>query len=227
MTDALNDRPIRVLVVDDHQIMRDGLQQVLEASGEFKVVGHAGDGPTAVSMAGNLRPEVIIMDVMMPGMSGVDACREIMGALPETKVIILTAASAEDAAIDALAAGAKGYLEKYSGKEHLLAAVREVASGEYRVPPDVLQRVFAEIRSEPKAGERSGYDRLTLREREILELFAKGSSYAEIAQKRGNRPLTIRNAVYSIRDKLGVQSMQGLVVWAVRNGLLDDDSDEE
>ena len=120
----------RVMVVDDHEIMRDGLREVIQRAGDFEVVGQAGDGEAAVRVAQSLKPDVIIMDVMMPLKNGIDACREITEMLPDTKVLMLTASAEEDAVMEAVAAGATGYLQKYSGKERLLRAVRDVAEGE-------------------------------------------------------------------------------------------------
>lgn len=215
------DGRIRVMLVDDHEIMRDGLREVLERQGDFEVVGQAQDGMAAVRDAEHLRPDVIIMDVMMPVKNGIDACREITEELPDTRVLILTASGEEGAVMEAVAAGATGFLQKYSGKEKLLSTVRDVAKGEYSLPGDVIRRVFEEIRqgNEPRMASELG--RLTDREREILTLFAQGQSYAKIAERRGNQPVTIRNAVYGIQDKLGIETKQELVVWAVRNGLLD------
>ena len=216
------DRQTRVMLVDDHEIMRDGLREVLQRAGDFEVVGEAGDGAAAVRVAQNLNPDVIVMDVMMPLKNGIDACREIIEMLPGTKVLMLTAASEEDAVMEAVAAGATGYLQKYSGKDRLLNTVRDVAQGEYRLPADVIRRVFAEIRGTAQSKADTGVRRLTAREREILTLFAQGLSYAKIAETRGIQPVTIRNAIYGIQNKLGIETKQGLVVWAVRSGLLDD-----
>ena len=212
----------RVMLVDDHEIMRDGLREVLQRSGNFEVVGQAGDGVSAVSMAQELKPDVIVMDVMMPLKNGIDACREITEMLPDTRVLILTASAEEDAVMEAVAAGATGFLQKYSGKEKLLDTMRDVADGEYRIPGDVIRSVFAGIRSAAGQRKADGPGVLTERDREILTLFAQGLSYAEIAEVRKNQPLTIRNAIYNIQDKLGIETKQELVVWAVRNGLLDD-----
>lgn len=216
-----SDNKPTVLVVDDHEIMRDGLSEVLQASGDFRVVGQAGDGDSAVLLAQQLRPDVILMDVMMPGKNGIEACRETTTALPDTKVLILTASSDEDAVIEAVAAGATGYLQKYSGKETLLTTLRGVAEGEYRIPGAVIRSVFEGIKTAANRQQGREFARLTQREREILTLFAQGLSYREIAAVRNNKPLTIRNAIYGIQDKLGIDTKQGLVVWAVRNGLLD------
>ena len=212
----------RVMLVDDHEIMRDGLREVLERSGDFEVVGEARDGVSAVRVAQELRPDLIIMDVMMPLKNGIDACREITEMLPDTRVLILTAATQDDAVMEAIAAGATGYLQKYSGKEQLLSTVRDVAKGEYRIPRDIMRNVFAGVRSAAEERRAQELNRLTQREREILSLFAQGLTYLEIAEARSNQPVTIRNAIYTIQDKLGIDTMRGLVVWAVRHGLLDD-----
>ncbi len=212
----------RVMLVDDHEIMRDGLREVLERSGDFEVVGHAGDGMAAVRVAQQLKPDVIIMDIIMPLKNGIDACREITEMLPETRVLMLTASGEEDAVMEAVAAGATGYLQKYSGKEKLLRTVRDVAEGEYRIPGDVIRQVFAGIRQAENQRKANEAGMLTEREREILAMFAQGLSYSKIAQVRGNQPVTVRNSIYSIQDKLGIKTKQELVVWAVRNGLLDD-----
>ena len=137
-------------------------------------------------------------------------------------MLILTAAMEEDAVVEAIAAGATGYLQKYSGKKDLLRTVRDVAAGEYHIPADTMRRVFAEIRASAQREKKSDPGRLTQREREILALFAQGLSYAKIADVRCNQPVTIRNTIYGIQDKLGIETKQGLVVWAVRNGLLDE-----
>ena len=213
---------IKVLLADDHSVMRDGLRLMLEGSGEFTVVGHARDGEEAVRAAVELSPDVVVMDVMMPNKDGVEACREIMEISPGTRVVMLTASTEEDAVIEAVAAGATGYLQKVSGMERLLATVRDVAAGELRVPADVTRRVFAGIRDAAKKGGGSGLSGLTQRELAIVTQFSRGMSYGEIAESRGIKPVTVRNAIYNIQGKLYAHSKQELVVWAVRNGLLDD-----
>ena len=211
---------IRVLLVDDHSIMREGLQSMLEQSEEFEVAGVAGDGEEAVSAAAELSPDVVVMDVMMPGKDGVEACRDIMESAPGTRVVMLTASTEEDAVIEAVAAGATGYLQKVSGMDRLLSTLKLVAAGEMPVPPEVVRRVFARIRREAKAEE--ARNELTEREKEVLALFSQGMSYTAIAEARGVKVVTIRNALYSIQSKLGLGTKQEIVVWAVRNGLLDD-----
>ena len=213
---------IGVMVVDDHPIMRTGLRDALGASGRFEVVGQAGDGDEAVRTAEELRPEVIVMDVIMPNKDGIDACREIMELLPDTRVLMLTASTEIDAVIEAVAAGATGYLQKYSRPEELVEAVLDVAAGRFRISEQATHEVFAMIRNERQLASRRPSDKLTELERETLTLFASGKSYTEIAESRGNSTVTVRNTLYRIQDKLGVKTKQELVIWAVRNGLLDD-----
>ena len=152
----LSTERIKVMLADDHPIMRDGLRDALEGEGDFEVVGVAGDGVEAVSMAQSVAPEVIVMDVMMPNKDGVDACREIMELLPDTRVLMLTASTTEDAVVEAIAAGATGYLQKDSGPEELAEAIREVAQGRLRIPDKAIRRVFALIRGQPGAHRESG-----------------------------------------------------------------------
>ena len=213
---------IKVMVVDDHPIVRNGLRDVLEASGRFEVVGQAEDGDEAVRTAQRTVPQVIVMDVIMPNKDGIDACREIMELLPDTRVLMLTASGEMDAVIEAVAAGATGYLQKYSQPEELVEAVLDVAEGRLRLPDKVVREVFALVRRDREDTSNRALDRLTALERETLTMFASGRSYSEIAEARGNSAVTVRNTLYRIQDKLGVKSKQELVIWAVRNGLLDD-----
>ena len=169
-------------------------------------------------MAADVSPDVVVMDVMMPKKDGVEACREIMESAPETRVLILTASTEEDAIVEAVAAGATGYLQKETDREQLLSAVRNVALGNLRLPAETVRRAFEAIRGGGKTEDAAVG--LTPREREILVSFAQGMSYARIAEARGIKPVTARNAIYGIQQKLGVRTMQGLVLWCVHNGLL-------
>ena len=218
---------IRVVLADHHQIVRVGLQEMLEGSGEFEVIGHAGDGEEAVRVSLELMPDVVVMDVLLPDKDGIETCREIKRALPDSQVLILTASTAENDALDAVIAGASGYLPKDSDKERLLATVRDVAEGEFRIPGNVIRNLLSGRQMSSFRSSAPDAVRLTARQREILTLFAQGLSYAQIAEVRGKRPLTIRNSIYGIQRKLQARSKQEMVVWAVRNGLLDDLPDPE
>ena len=218
-----DNRVVRVLLVDDHQIMLDGLQKLLESSGDFEIVGQARTGDQAVSLTIEHKPDVVVMDVILTGRDGIDACREINETVPDTRVLMLTAATEEESVLNAISAGATGYLRKLSNAQKLLDTIRDVAEGEYRMPQEVMRKVFAGVRISPQLGDKSALDRLTEREKQILQLFAGGRSYSDIARLRGNQTVTIRNAIYGIQNKIGVKSKQEMVLWAVRNGLLNDD----
>ncbi len=194
---------IRVMVADDHPIMRNGLREALDGEEDFEVVGQASDGVEAVRMAQRVEPDVIVMDVMMPGKDGVDACREIMEELPNVQVLMLTASTAEDAVIEAVAAGATGYLQKHSGPEELAVAIRDLAQGKLRIPDRYIRRVFAMIRGQRGLGAGRGLESITDREREILRLFAEGKSYAQIAEAGATRPRPSRTPSTASRRSWG------------------------
>lgn len=212
--------PIRVMLVDDHPLLRRGLQDTLDEADAFEVIALAADGLEAVRLARETQPDVVVMDVMMPVKDGVEACREILEQLPGTKILMFTASTEDDAVVESLAAGAAGFVQKFSSSDELLDAILTVASGKYLVPNDALRRVFTLIRSGAVAA--PGPKLLTAREREILAQFARGNAYGRIAEELGLSTVTVRNAIYRVQDKLGVDSKQEIVVWAVRNGLIDD-----
>ena len=218
---------IRVMIVDDHSILRVGLKHILEQSGEFEVVGQGANGEEAVRVAADLLPDLVVMDVIMPEKDGVEACREIMESAPQTRVVMLTASTEEDAIVEAVAAGATGYLQKETDRERLLSALRDAILGELSVPVEVIQRAFEAIRGGGRTADAAAAAGLTLRERDILVSFTQGRSYATIAEARGIKPVTVRNAIYGIQQKLRIGTMQELVVWAVRNGLVDNFAEEQ
>ena len=209
------------MVVDSHTILREGIKEILTLAGDFEVVGEAGDGATAVEVAESCRPDVAVMELMIPVKGGIDACREIRTLLPDTHVLILTGSTDEDAAIQSAAAGATGYLQKSCTREKLLTTLRDVAEGEFRLPAEAMSRVFANVRTRSSHAEEADIASLTAKERDTLALFARGLSYAEISEVKGIRPLTVRNSIYAIQNKLKVKTKQELVVRAVRSGLLD------
>ena len=212
---------LRIMLVDDHPITRRGLREVLTEWGGFDVVAQAADGEEAVTQAEEMRPDVIIMDVMMPKKDGVEACRDILDLMPDTKVLMLTASTEDDAVIEAIAAGATGFVPKYSGSEELVDAIRKVSEGEMTIPEDAVRRVFRLLRS--GRARMPSPEVLTARELDVLGHFVRGKAYSEIARAMGLRPVTVRNAIYRVQNKLGAQNKQGIVVWAARMGLLDDE----
>ena len=212
---------IRVLIADGHPIMRKGLKEVLRQAGDLEIVGEAGDGKTAVEMAVSSRPDVIIMEAMLPVKDGMNACREIKEMFPDTQVLVLTASENEDSVLEAVAAGATGYLQKYCTGQKLVSTLRDVMDGELRVPARALVRMAANAKSRPSQTDSEQLASLTAKEKEVLGLFAQGMNYAEIADVIGYRPMSVRNVVYAIQNKLGIKSKQELTICAVRGGLLD------
>ena len=166
-------------------------------------------GDEAVRIVQGLAPQVIVMDVIMPNKDGIDACREIMEILPGTRVLMLTASSEMDAVIDAVAAGATGYLQKYSQPEELVEAVLDVAEGRLSLPDQVVKEVFALFRRDREDTSNRVSDRLTALERETLTLFTSGRSYAEIAEARGNSTVTVRKHPLPHTGKTGGQEQAG------------------
>ena len=216
---STDSRRIRVLLADDHSVTREGLRSILAGSEKFEVVGVAMDGVEAVKAASELSPDLIVMDVMMPKKDGVEACREIMESRPETRVIMLTASTEANAVIEAVAAGAASYLQKVADMDQVLAMMRDAATGEGRLPTPVVKRAVDRMRS----GVKTKHDvDLTPREKEILVSFCQGMTYTAIAEARKVKVVTVRNAIYTIQIKLGVDSKQEVVAWALRNGMLDD-----
>ena len=187
---------IRVLLADDHSIMPEGLKIMLEQAGDFDIVGQDRDGVEAVKAASELSLDVIVMDVMMPKMDGVEACRDIMESQPGTRVIMLTASTEADALIEAVAAGATGYLQKVSGIDQLVDTLKGAVADEMRLPTEVMRRVFDRIRG---GGKSKCEVELTPREKEIIVSFCRGMSYVAIAEARQVEAVTIRNASIRFR----------------------------
>ena len=189
---------------------------------ESRSSAQAADGVEAVRVAGESRPDVIVMDVIMPNKDGIEACREIMETLPDTRVLMLTASTEDDAVIQAIAAGAAGFILKYSPAEELIQAIQAVAEGQMGFTDQTVRRVFKMLRDGQIPEPRHPLDSLTRVEQEVVRLFASGWSYAQIGEARCNSAITVRNTLYRVQNKLGIGTKQELVVWAVRNGLLDD-----
>ena len=218
--DVIRADVIRVMVVDDHPVMRRGLRDTLADEEGIEVAGQAADGVEAVRVAQETRPDVVVMDLFMPNQDGVEACREIVELLPDVRVLMLTASAEEDDVIRAVAAGASGFVQKFTPSAELVHAVRQVAAGELMIPADAVRRAFRLLGNGSPV--KPALDLLSAREREVLTRFATGKAYAEIAEDMGISKVTVRNAIYRVQNKLGVGSQQEIVVWAVRNGLLED-----
>ena len=213
---------IRVVIADDHSIMRDGLQRLLEDTDEFTVVGQAANGKEALRSAEKLHPDIIIMDVLMPLMDGIESCARITTKLPDTHILMLTAVHDDETLLRSLSAGATGYLHKYAGKDELISTVRDVAAGELRVPAASARKILSRLRPPGQQQVSEQVRSVTEREKEILALFARGASLPDIAKRMGNSPHTIRNNIYAIQKRLDIKTKPQLAVWAVQHGLLDE-----
>lgn len=215
---------IRVMICDDHALFRRGLIMVLESEEGIEVVGEAEDGEEAVVRAEELAPDVVLMDVRMPRVNGIEATRSIAGAVPTAKILMLTVSDDEDDLFDAITAGATGYLQKEISIEEVATAIRAVASGQSVIAPSMASKLLAEFRRLSKmADERLSVPtpRLTDRELEVLELVAKGMRNREIAGELYISENTVKNHVRNILEKLHLHSRMEAVVYAVRENLLD------
>jgi DNA-binding NarL/FixJ family response regulator len=217
-------RPIRVLIADDHPVVRQGTRVLLLEERDVEVVGEAADGREAVERAVELAPDVVLMDLRMPEMDGVEAIRELAGRAPSVRVLLLTGSGVDERTFDALEAGALGYLSKSAGRAELLAALRRVARDEPSLPPELTRQLLARLGS-PAPGEHHALaDPLTEREEEVLVLVAEGLSNRGIADRLHVSETTVRTHVSRILAKLGVSNRVQAALWALRSGLarLDD-----
>ncbi len=220
---------VRVLLADDHDILRDGLKALLTMAGDISVVGEARTGREAVAEAERLRPDVVLMDITMPELDGVEATRRIRQTAPEVRVLFLTMHEAEEYFFRALRAGAAGYVIKRTAASDLLAAVRAVARGESFLSPsvahalvtDYAQRGVRAVEAEEPANGKDAYTTLTSREREILQLVAEGYTNQEIADLLHLSIKTVQSHRAAVMEKLGLRDVTHLVRYAVRRGLVD------
>jgi NarL family two-component system response regulator YdfI len=207
---------IRVLIADDHEVVRDGLRLILETKQDFEVVGEAGDGAKAVQLADELQPDVILMDLRMPGMDGLQAIEKIHSKWPEIAVVILTTYNEDDLMIRGLRAGARGYLLKDTNRQTLFDTLRAAARGEALFLPEVIARVL----NQPSTEKRSENSILTERELQVLKAAARGERSKEIALHLSISESTVKAHLESVYNKLGVDSRAAAVATAIERGLL-------
>lgn len=212
---------IAVLIADDHAIVRDGLRLILETEDDLQVVAEAADGAEAVRLALELRPDVVLMDLRMPGMDGLAAIQRLKETAPELAVVILTTYNEDDLMLRGLKAGARGYLLKDTARAVLFDTIRAAAQGRTLLSPEVLARVLA-AQSEPAAEsqESENVAALTDRELEVLRAAARGDRSKEIARDLGITERTVKAHLTSIYNKLGVDSRASAVAVAAQHGLL-------
>ena len=213
------ERAIRVLLVDDHAVVRKGLRALLEREPGIEVVGEAEDGERAVLLVERLRPDVILMDLEMPGIGGVEAARQIGERHPDVKIVVLTSHAAEEDVFPALKAGALGYLLKHSAPEDVLRAIHQAHRGETVLHPTIARMVLQELNRPAQPRQAATTDPLSERELEVLRLVARGMSNQEIADTLVVGEATVRSHVSSILRKLQLASRTQAALYALREGI--------
>ena len=213
--------PIRILLADDHTVMRRGLRLLLESQPEFSVVAEAADGRQAVEQAEATQPDVAVIDIAMPNLSGIEAAQRINAALPQIAIVILSMHSDEGYVLRALKAGAKGYLLKDSAEGDLIDAIKAVHQGKTFFSPEITKMLVADYVQEIRTrGVEDSYDLLTSREREILQLLAERKSNKEIAVSLNLSPYTVETHRRNLQEKLNLHNLAELILYAVRKGVI-------
>jgi two-component system response regulator DevR len=209
----------RILLVDDHEVVRLGLKSLLDRHPQFDVAGEASTAREAIEMVNNLKPDVVVMDIRLPGTSGIEACEEITNRFPDTRVIMLTSYAEDEMLFSAIRAGASGYILKQIDSEDLVRAIEAVGRGEALLDPAVTQRVFQEVRRAVKEEEASAFAHLSQQEKHVLLLVSEGKTNREIAKALFLGEGTVRNYVSSILSKLGVNNRAEAAAYAVEHNL--------
>ena len=213
--------PIRVMLADDHGVVRKGLRFLLAAEPSIEVVAEAGDGRQAVRAAEENHPRVVVMDIAMPLLNGIDAATQILKKDPSIGVIMLSMYSDEEYLLRALSAGAKGYLLKDSAEDEIVRAVQTVASGKTFFSPAITHALLEDyVRRLQQTGERDSYGLLTDRERELLQLLAEGKTNKEAAMTMGLAPSTVETHRANLMQKLGLRNTAEIVLYAVRKRII-------
>ncbi|HWS97357.1 MAG TPA: response regulator transcription factor [Candidatus Methylomirabilis sp.] len=214
-------RKIRILLADDHQLMRSGIRLMLERETDLSVVGEANDGREAVALAKSLRPDVVVMDIGMANLNGIEAAQQMTGDSPEIAVVMLSMHSDESYVLRALKAGARGYLLKDSAEADLIKAVHAVAGGKSFFSPAVSKVLLDDyVRKLRRSGTEDAYDLLTPREREVLQLIAEGKSNKDIANLLNLSVYTVESHRSNLMQKLNVRGLPELILYAVRKGII-------
>jgi len=214
-------RKVRVLLADDHQLMRSGIRLMLEREPDMSVVGEASDGREAVALAKSLRPDIVIMDIGMPSLNGIEAAGQMTQENPELAIMIVSMHADETYVLRALKAGARGYLLKDSAEADLIKAVHVVARGKSFFSPAVSKVLLDDyVRKLKRSGTDDAYDLLTPREREVLQLIAEGKSNKEIANLLNLSVYTVESHRSNLMEKLNLRGLPELVLYAVRKGII-------
>ncbi len=211
---------IRLMLVDDHSIVREGLRTLLSDVPDLDLVGEAADGPSAIAMADSILPDVILLDLVMPGMGGIEVLRRILGKHPACRIVVLTSFAEDHNVLDAMQAGAAGYMLKDVLQADLLQAIRQAAQGEPALHPEAQRKLIEHLtRPRPAQADAHELDTLTEREREVLGLIARGFTNRQIADDLHITEGTVKGHVSNILSKLHLQDRTQAALFAVRNGL--------
>src|ERR1700751_4971474 len=214
-------RKIRILLADDHQLMRSGIRLMLERESDLSVVGEASDGREAVALAKSMRPDVVVMDIGMANLNGIEAAQQVTQNRPEVAIVMLSMHSDESYVLRALKAGARGYLLKDSAEADLIKAVHAVAGGKSFFSPAVSKVLLDDyVRKLKRSGAEDAYDLLTPREREILQLVAEGKSNKDVANLLNLSVYTVETHRSNIMEKLHLKGIPELILFAVRKGII-------
>ena len=209
-----------IVLADDHHIVRQGLRTLLEAEPEYAVVGEVADGLKVADLVEQLRPDVLVLDLMMPGLNGLEITRQVAQRSPKTRIVILSMHADEAYVLEALRHGATGYVLKDASTADVVQAVREVAAGRHYLSRPLSERAIEAYAQKAQAATLDLYDTLTTREREILQLAAESHSSTEIAARLGISPRTAETHRANLMRKLGLQSQTDLIRYAIRRGIL-------
>jgi two-component system, NarL family, response regulator NreC len=213
---------ISILLADDHKVVCKGLKALLNAEADFEVVGEANDGLEAVQLAGKLRPDILLVDLMMPGLNGLEVTRQVSQHAGSTRVIVLSMHSNEAYVLEALHNGAGGYVLKQSSEEDLIEGIRQVAAGQRYLSPPLTERAINSYFERARATEIPDvYDQLTEREREVLQLAAEGFNNSEIGSKLSISPRTVETHRMNLMEKLSIRTQTELVRYALRRGIIE------
>ncbi|MDR3578140.1 MAG: response regulator transcription factor [Anaerolineaceae bacterium] len=212
---------IRVLIVDDHQVVRQGLRTFLNLHEDIDVIGEAEDGARAVEIVRQLQPDIVLMDLVMPGLDGISATHQIKALNCPTQVIALTSFTEDDKVIPAIQAGASSYLLKDVSPDELVEAIRATNRGEVRLHPNIARKLMEQVAHSPAPNSNRVIDSLTAREREVIRLVAKGLSNQSIAQELVISEKTVKTHVSNILNKLDLTDRTQLAIFAIQNGLVD------
>ncbi len=211
---------VRVILVDDHPIVRQGLRRLLESEPELQVIAESGDGLEAVQLVERYKPDVLIVDLMMPGLNGLEVTRQVCQRLPYIRVVVLSMHKDDDYIVQALRNGAMGYVIKDTGPSELAQAVREVTSGRRYLSPQIAERLVDRLLLQPSQLMQDPYELLTSREREVLQLVAEGFTSPEIAQRLTISRRTAEQHRANLMHKLGLQNQREVLRYALRKGIL-------